>query len=72
MTRLQIIIALCLTALLYACMIWFADDTRPLTNRTDPFGLSGRTVLEMEKPYKNPNWKFVPCNGTTPKCGRLE
>ena len=63
MTRLQIIIALLLTATLYACMIWFADDT-PLTNRTDPFGMSGKTYLDGD-------WKYVPCNGTNKNCGRL-
>ena len=64
MTRFQIIIALCLTALLYGCMIWFADDTQPLTNRTDPFGMSGKT-------YLNGDWKYVHCNGTNKNCGRL-
>ena len=63
LTRLQIIIALSLTALLYACTIWFADDT-PTKNRTDPFGMSGKTEL-------NGDWKYVPCNGTTKNCGRL-
>ena len=70
MTRLHIIIALGITALLFAWMTWFFDTPadKLLTNRTDPFGLSGKTVLD-----NNPlNWKFVPCNGSTPKCGRLE
>ena len=74
MTRLQIIIALCLTALLYACMIWFAEDTQPLTNRTDPFGMSGKTYLDGEmsgKTYLDGDWKYIPCNGTTENCGRL-
>ena len=62
LTRLQIIIALLLTALLYACMIWFADDT-PTKKRADPFGMSGKA------PDKE--WKFVPCNGTNKNCGRL-
>jgi len=62
MTRLQIIIAVCLTALLYACMIWFANA--PIVkNRADPFGMSGKA------PDKE--WKFVPCNGTNKNCGRL-
>jgi len=63
LTRLQIIIALLLTALLYACMIWFADDT-PTKKRADPFGMSGQT-------YLNGDWRYVPCNGTTKNCGRL-
>ena len=63
MTRLQIIIALCLTALLYACMTWFADDT-PTKKRADPFGMSGQTYLKGD-------WRYVPCNGTTKNCGRL-
>jgi len=65
MTRLHIIIALCLTVLFYVCMTWFADDTQPLTkNRTDPFGMSGKTYLDG-------NWKYIPCNGATKNCGRL-
>ncbi len=62
MTRLQIIIALCLAVLLYGCMIWFSDA--PITNRTDPFGMSGKTYLDGD-------WKYVPCNGTNKNCGRL-
>ena len=74
MTRLHFIIALGVTALLFAWMTWFYDvpAEKILTNRTDPFGLSGKTVLEMKKPYKSNDWKFVPCNGTTLNCGRLE
>ena len=65
LTRLQIIIALCLTALLYACMTWFEAPVDKLpANRTDLFGLSGKT-------YLNGDWRYVPCNGTTKNCGRL-
>ena len=74
MTRLHFIIALGITALLFAWMTWFFEapvDKLP-TNRTDLFGLSGKTVLEMEKPYQSKDWKFVPCNGSTLNCGRLE
>ena len=50
MTRLHFIIALGVTALLFAWMTWFYDvpAEKILTNRTDPFGLSGKTVLEMK------------------------
>ena len=64
MTRFHFIIALGITALLFAWMTWFTDDT-PTKNRTDPFGMSGKTTPN------NKEWKFVPCNGTTKNCGRL-
>ena len=64
LTRLQIVSILGIAAVLYACMIWFADDTQPLTNRTDIFGMSGKTYLDGD-------WKYIPCNGTTRNCGRL-
>ena len=68
MTRLYLIIALGISALLFAWMMWFSEtpvDKLP-TNRTDLFGLSGKAMIDSN------DWKFVPCNGTTPKCGRLE
>jgi len=66
MTRLNFILVLGIAALLFACTIWVFDmyEERVFTNRTDPFGMSGKTYLDGD-------WKYIPCNGTTKNCGRL-
>jgi len=62
-------VALVVTWSIYSVSINTAEI---ITNRTDEYGRAGKTILEMEKPYKNPNWKFTHCTPTTMDCGRRE
>ena len=60
MTRLYVIIALVVVTTMYA---WNSGCIQSSGNGMKLFGLNAEESSE---------WHYVPCNGTTEKCGRLE
>ncbi len=59
MTKLYVIIALVVVTTMYA---WNSGCMQSSGNGMKLFGLNSA----------NGEWHYVPCNGTTEKCGRLE
>ena len=66
MSRLYLII-LILVASLVTWTIWYTSNKHEevLTNRTNGYGVAGKTLVDEE-------WKFIPCTPTVKPCGRLE